>query len=238
MAAHGNTLGVLFVQCADDAVVESIHQSMDGLRQLLQLTGMAVATLNLRTKLENQSIRDGLTGLFNRHFMEISLERELSRASRRKQILAVLMLDLDHFKRFNDTYGHAAGDTALRGIAEIFRNSVRNEDITCRYGGEEFTIILPDVTIAVACQRAESIRRAVASLRVPLELETLGDFSVSIGGSVLPRRWGVGRPAAASGRPGALSRQAIGAQPGSGVRRHACSRLAKPLHSKTKMTTP
>jgi diguanylate cyclase (GGDEF)-like protein len=186
VAAHGNTLGVLFVQCADDPAVQLVHQTMDGLRQLLQLTGMAVATLNLRTKLENQSIRDGLTGLFNRHFMEISLERELSRASRRKQVLAVLMLDLDHFKRFNDTYGHAAGDTALRGIAEICRNSVRNEDITCRYGGEEFTIILPDVTTSVACERAESVRRAVASLTVPLELETLSDFSVSIGIAFYP----------------------------------------------------
>ena len=186
IVAHGNTLGVLFVQCPTDQEVATIGQHMDGLRQLLQLTGMAIATLNLRTKLENQSIRDGLTGLFNRHFMQISLERELARASRRKSILAVYMLDLDHFKRFNDTFGHAAGDLVLKSIAEIFRSSIRTEDIACRYGGEEFTIILPDITPAVAYERAESIRKAVANLRIPLEHEVLGEFSVSIGIAMYP----------------------------------------------------
>jgi diguanylate cyclase (GGDEF)-like protein len=186
IVAHGNTLGVLFVQCPSVHEVAAINQHMDGLRQLLQLTGMAIATLNLRTKLENQSIRDGLTGLFNRHFMQISLERELARASRRKSILAVYMLDLDHFKRFNDTFGHAAGDLVLKAISEIFKASIRTEDIACRYGGEEFTIILPDITQAVAYERADSIRKAVANLRIPLEHEVLGEFSVSIGIAMYP----------------------------------------------------
>jgi diguanylate cyclase (GGDEF)-like protein len=166
--------------------VSAVNQRMDGLRQLLQLTGMAIATLNLRTKLENQSIRDSLTGLFNRHFMQISLERELSRAARRKQTLAVFMMDLDHFKKFNDTYGHAAGDTVLKAVSEIFRSSIRTEDIACRYGGEEFTIMMPDVTQAVAIERAESIRRAVASLRVPLDKENYAEFSISIGLALYP----------------------------------------------------
>lgn len=186
ISAHGNTLGVLFVQCATEQVVAAVNLRMDGLRQLVQLTGMAIATLNLRTKLENQSIRDSLTGLFNRHFMQISLERELSRATRRNQILAVYMLDLDHFKRFNDTYGHAAGDSVLQAVAEIFRSSIRTEDIACRYGGEEFTIMLPDVTPTVAYERAESIRRAVANLRVPLDREVYGEFTVSIGVALFP----------------------------------------------------
>jgi diguanylate cyclase (GGDEF)-like protein len=185
--AHGNTLGLLYVECSDQEVVESVLAGMDGLRQLVQLTGMAVATLNLRTKLENQSIRDSLTGLFNRHFMQISLERELARAARRKQLLAVYMLDLDQFKRFNDTYGHGAGDAVLKSVAEIFRNSVRTEDIACRYGGEEFTIILPDVTPKVAYDRAESIRSAVAALRLPLAGETLSEFSISIGVALYPQ---------------------------------------------------
>jgi diguanylate cyclase (GGDEF)-like protein len=186
IVAHGNTLGVLYVQCATDEIVTRVNQHMDGLRQLVQLTGMAIATLNLRTKLENQSIRDSLTGLFNRHFMQISLERELSRAARRKQILAVFMLDLDHFKKFNDSLGHSAGDMALMAIADIFRASVRTEDIACRYGGEEFTIILPDVTPAVAADRAESIRRAVENMRLPLEGEVLSGFTVSIGLALYP----------------------------------------------------
>jgi diguanylate cyclase (GGDEF)-like protein len=186
LVAHGNTLGMLYVQCSSDASVAAVHQRIDGLRQLVQLTGMAIATLNLRMKLEHQSIRDPLTGLFNRHFMQISLDRELARAARRKQILAIFMLDLDHFKKFNDTFGHAAGDTALKAVAEIFRTSIRTEDIACRYGGEEFTIMLPDVTPEVACNRAESIRRAIENLRVPLEREIYAEFTVSIGLALFP----------------------------------------------------
>jgi len=186
IVAHGNTLGVLYVECETEAIVDKVKQRIDGLRQLVQLTGMTIATLNLRTTLENQSIRDSLTGLFNRHFMQMSLEREIARAARRNQILAVYMLDLDHFKKFNDTYGHAAGDTVLKAMAEIFRYSIRTEDFACRYGGEEFTIMLPDVTPAVAYERAESIRRAVSNLRVPLDKEVYGEFTVSIGIALFP----------------------------------------------------
>lgn len=186
IVAHGNTIGVVYVQCDSPAEVSLVNERMDGLRQVIQLTGMAIAALNLRTKLENQSIRDGLTGLFNRHFMQMSLERELFRAARRQQTLAVFMLDLDHFKRFNDTFGHAAGDAALRAVAEIFRSNIRNEDIACRYGGEEFTIMMPDVPLSVALNRAETIRAAVANLRVPLDHETFAEFSVSIGVAIYP----------------------------------------------------
>jgi diguanylate cyclase (GGDEF)-like protein len=186
IVAQGNAVGVLTVQCADEEIVELVKRRWDGLRQLVQLTGMAVAALILRTKLENQSIRDSLTGLFNRHFMQISLERELAQSARRKQKLAVFMLDLDHFKRFNDAHGHAAGDTVLRAIAEIFQKCIRAEDIACRYGGEEFTILLQDVTPRVALDRAESIRQAVASLSVPLEKEVYCGFSISIGIALYP----------------------------------------------------
>jgi diguanylate cyclase (GGDEF)-like protein len=186
IVAHGNTLGVLYVQCPDERVVTLVNRRMDGLRQLVQLTGMAVATLNLRARLENQSIRDSLTGLFNRHFMQISLERELARAARRNQSLSVLMLDVDHFKNFNDTHGHAAGDTVLKAFAEVFRSSIRNEDIACRYGGEEFAIILPDITSDTANERAEAIRSAVSNLRVPVDQQVCGDFTVSIGVALYP----------------------------------------------------
>jgi diguanylate cyclase (GGDEF)-like protein len=186
VSAHGNTLGVLCVTCDTDEQMELVDARMDGLRQVLQLTGMAIATLNLRTKLENQSIRDHLTGLFNRHFMQISLEREISRAARRKQTLAVFMMDLDHFKTFNDTFGHAAGDAVLKAAAQVFVGSVRAEDIACRYGGEEFTIILPDLTLQIALQRAESIRRAVERLRVPIGREETAEVTVSIGVAMYP----------------------------------------------------
>lgn len=186
IVARGNTLGVLYVQCADDATATLVNERMSGLRQFIQITGMSIAALNLQMKLENQSIRDPLTALFNRHFMQLSIDRELARAARRKQVMAVLMLDMDHFKRFNDTYGHAAGDSALKALADIFRTSIRAEDIACRYGGEEFAIILPDTGVDGAVDRAESILRAVANLKIPHAGETLSDFTISIGMAFFP----------------------------------------------------
>lgn len=186
IVAHGDALGVLFIQCEDDAAVQAVHRRMDGLQQLVQITAMAVATLNLQSKLENQSIRDALTGLFNRYFMQISLDRELSRAARKRQTLAVLMLDVDHFKRFNDTYGHAAGDAALQGIANILKTGIRSEDVACRYGGEEFTILLPDITPESATERAQGILSAVSRLSVSLGAQTYSEFTISIGIAFYP----------------------------------------------------
>ncbi len=188
IVAHGDTMGVLCIECQDERSMLSLRERFDGLRQLLQLTGMAVASLNLQTKLENQSLRDPLTGLYNHHFMQIALGRELARASRHQSVLALFMLDIDHFKRFNDTYGHAAGDTVLKAVAEVFRSIVRGEDIVCRYGGEEFTIILPDIGEDIANQRAEAIRKSVEKLRVPLKTEDYAqvEVTVSIGVAFYP----------------------------------------------------
>ena len=184
--AHGNTIGLLYIQCASDEAIRQVNGHMDAVRQLVQITALAIATLNLRTKLENQSIRDALTGLFNRHFMQISLEREMVRAHRRKQIMAVLMLDVDHFKTFNDTHGHAAGDEVLKAFAEVFKSNVRAEDIVCRYGGEEFTIILPDTTVKGACDRADSIVSAISDLKIQFGQHTFDGFGVSIGVAFYP----------------------------------------------------
>jgi diguanylate cyclase (GGDEF)-like protein len=177
---------MLYVQCPRVAVAEQVKSRLDGLRQFVQLMGMTVAAMNLRLKLENQSIRDALTGLFNRHFMQIALDRELSRAARRGDTLAVFMLDVDHFKKFNDTHGHAAGDIVLKSIADVYRSSTRAEDIACRYGGEEFTIILPDITPEGALNRAETIRLAVERLRVSLGHDAFSEVTVSIGVAMYP----------------------------------------------------
>jgi diguanylate cyclase (GGDEF)-like protein len=186
IVAYGNTIGMLYVQCADDESIQQVSGHMDAMRQLIQIIALAIATLNLRKKLENQSIRDALTGLFNRHFMQISLEREMLRAQRRKQIMAVFMLDVDHFKRFNDTHGHASGDAVLKAFAEVFKNNIRAEDIVCRYGGEEFTIILPDTNVRGACDRAESIVSAVAELKVHAGQHTFTGLGVSVGVAFYP----------------------------------------------------
>jgi diguanylate cyclase (GGDEF)-like protein len=186
LAAHSDTLGVLYIQCGSEQAASLVERNLDPLSALLQLASMTIAGLNLRGKLENQSIRDSLTGLFNRRFMEIALERELRRASRKQASLAVFMIDADHFKQFNDTFGHKAGDTVLREIADRFLSTVRGEDVVCRYGGEEFIIILPDIGAEKAVQRAESIRESVAALRLADHGQSLGPVTISIGVAVYP----------------------------------------------------
>ena len=186
MVAQGETIGFLYIETPTPQTVLLVDQRLEGVLQLLQLTGMAVASLQLRTKLENQSIRDSLTGLFNRHFMQIALERELSLAFRRQNTLAVMMLDVDHFKRFNDRFGHAAGDAVLKSVATVFQTSIRAEDIACRYGGEEFSIILPDISPAGAHERAELIRLAVAALHWGTD-SAPGEVTISIGIAMYPK---------------------------------------------------
>jgi diguanylate cyclase (GGDEF)-like protein len=123
---------------------------------------VAIANLGLRETLRLQAIRDPLTGLYNRRYMQEFLERELHSARRRHRPVAVMMLDLDHFKRFNDTFGHAEGDRVLASVGQILLRSVRVEDVACRYGGEEFTLILPECTLHQAAARAEIVRKRVA----------------------------------------------------------------------------
>ncbi|MEL6814401.1 MAG: diguanylate cyclase [Cyanobacteria bacterium J06598_3] len=112
----------------------------------------------LRDQLKEQSIRDRLTGLFNRRYFEETLPAELTKAKRSGSSLSIMLLDIDHFKKVNDTYGHLAGDEALRRFAQIMQQHIRTSDIACRYGGEEFVIALPQMTLAEACDRANNIR--------------------------------------------------------------------------------
>ncbi len=186
LAAQGETLGFVYLMCPTHEIADLARSRIALVNELVELASMTIAGLNLRTKLENQSIRDGLTWLFNRHFMAIALERELHRATRRKTPLAVLMMDVDHFKAFNDTFGHEAGDVVLREVAECFRQSVRSEDVVCRYGGEEFVIILPETDEQTAVERAGLIRDAVSKLRVQFKEEPLRQISLSIGIAMYP----------------------------------------------------
>jgi diguanylate cyclase (GGDEF)-like protein len=115
------------------------------------------------------------------------MEREIRRAVRAEQSLGVLMLDLDHFKKFNDTYGHDAGDTVLREAASFFTRSIRVEDIVCRYGGEEFVVILPTADLNAAHTRAERIRSKMRELAVLHQGQSLGMVTVSVGVVALPQ---------------------------------------------------
>ena len=123
----------------------------------------------LRTQLQEQAIRDALTGLFNRRYLQETLPRELSRAMREAYPVAVVMMDIDRFKTINDRYGHKAGDLMLQALGELFRTQTRLEDIVCRYGGEEFVLVFPDLLIEHAVQRAEELRLSFQALRVRYE---------------------------------------------------------------------
>jgi diguanylate cyclase (GGDEF)-like protein len=147
---------------------------------------LALSNLRLQDSLRTQSIRDPLTGLYNRRYLEESLTRELARCDRVNKPLSVLMIDLDHFKRFNDTHGHDGGDALLTHAGRVFQAHCRAEDIACRYGGEEFTLILPEVDAERARQRAEEIRLAVEKLDVQHRRERLSSVTTSIGVGTFP----------------------------------------------------
>lgn len=127
----------------------------------------------LQAELREQAVRDGLTNLFNRRYLDETLERELARARREGYPLALVMIDIDHFKQLNDTYGHQAGDKVLRELAALLWSEVRAEDVPCRYGGEEFVVLLPRMPLEVALERAEGWRRTFQAMHIPF-----GDFQL------------------------------------------------------------
>jgi diguanylate cyclase (GGDEF)-like protein/PAS domain S-box-containing protein len=144
------------------------------------------ALLKNQSFLREQSVRDHLTGLFNRRYMEETLERELLRASRKGLPLGILMLDVDDFKRFNDSRGHAAGDAVLRELGNLLLNHVRGEDIASRYGGDEFIIVLPDALKKTALERAERLSELARHLIIQFEGQPLEQIKLSIGVAVFP----------------------------------------------------
>jgi diguanylate cyclase (GGDEF)-like protein/PAS domain S-box-containing protein len=189
LIAQGEALGVLHIHFAASAAEHVIIPAAD--RQLAiaiaEQIALALSNLKLRETLRSQAVRDPLTGLFNRRYMEESLERELHRASRNRYPIGVIMIDVDYFKRFNDTHGHEAGDTMLRAVGEFLQSSIRAEDIACRYGGEEFTLIMPQASLEVTTDRAEHVRNTIKNLQVFYLNHPLGPVSISAGVTVIPR---------------------------------------------------
>jgi len=193
MVAQGNTVGVLHIEFRSgaDSRYDSGAESFRDSQQRLAISAasqiaLSLASLQLRETLREQAIRDPLTRLFNRRFLEESLDRELQLATRKKQSIAVLFVDLDHFKRFNDTFGHEAGDMVLQSLADLFRNFFRATDICCRYGGEEFAIILPESSSQDAAIRADALRSEVKRLRLQYKKQTLGQLTLSVGVAAFP----------------------------------------------------
>ncbi|HRK39950.1 MAG TPA: diguanylate cyclase [Burkholderiaceae bacterium] len=150
-----------------------------------QLAQKLTEVQELQSRLKEQAIRDGLTGLFNRRYLDETLPRELARAKRQGYPLAVIMLDVDHFKKINDTYGHPGGDELLKSLGAVFRDGAREGDISCRYGGEEFVIVLPHMGIDAALMRAEKWRKEVEATQVKHDDFSMR-FTISAGVSGYP----------------------------------------------------
>ena len=148
--------------------------------------------MEAKEALRLQAIRDPLTGLYNRRYMEEALARELRRAQHGQHPLSVMMFDLDHFKIFNDTAGHQAGDHVLKYVSELLEGRTRREDIPCRYGGEEFVLILPGAPIHVAARRALEFRETIRESTIAYEGKALGRITVSIGVACFPQHGATG----------------------------------------------
>jgi diguanylate cyclase (GGDEF)-like protein len=189
----GDTLGVLHIQydlSQRNGGTEAFESLQESQQRLAVAVGgrvaLSLASLLLRESLRAQSIRDPLTGLFNRRFMEHALDRELQRAKRRSLSVVVVFLDLDHFKRFNDTYGHDAGDAVLCSMAGLFQKHFRGEDVICRYGGEEFAFILSESSSKDAVKRVEELRQAAKRHRITYKEQVLDFVTFSVGIAAFP----------------------------------------------------
>lgn len=202
LIAQGDMLGLLHLRIPEseggDPPIDGANvqqaSSMERYEKLAVATSeqaaLALANLELRAALQAQSIRDPLTGLYNRRYLDETMGREIRRAEREKTSLACLMIDVDHFKLFNDTYGHDAGDAALKQVAMVLRERTRGEDVVCRFGGEEFTIIMAGMDADAAAQRAEQLRVAVAGSDFDWHGQPVGRITVSAGVATFPSNAG------------------------------------------------
>ena len=191
--AHGETIGLLHLRfdcCSPSQNQENAASVISEQRRLglvcAEQISLAIANVKLRDQLRDQSIRDVLTGLFNRRYMLETCRREFSRAARAGQGVSLLSLDIDHFKKFNDNHGHDAGDSVLRAVGGCLETFFRNEDVPCRFGGEEFVVVLPGATLEVAMRRAEQLRNKIEALVVRYLDENLPRVTASIGVAAFP----------------------------------------------------
>jgi diguanylate cyclase (GGDEF)-like protein len=189
LIANGDTFGTLAIQNDEplsptsdpDAGSTAFARRLQVAATAAEHIAVAIANLNLRESLRVQAVRDPLTGLYNRRYMQEFLDRELLLARRKRRPLAVMMLDLDYFKRYNDNFGHSAGDQALAAVSETLLRCVRAEDVVCRYGGEEFALILPECSLRQATVRAEEICRRIRENPAHPDQQAAGVLTVSIG---------------------------------------------------------
>ncbi|WDT76863.1 MAG: GGDEF domain-containing protein [Candidatus Manganitrophus sp.] len=194
MQAQSDMLGVLHLILAQLPSSEGLHETEEGqlkaAKQKLAVTvteqvALALSNIRLRETLRNQAIRDPLTGLFNRRYLEETLEQEISRAERNEQQIGVIMIDIDHFKRYNDTYGHEAGDAVLSELGRFLEKFLRGGDPP-PLRGEEFTVLLPGASLENALLKAERLREGVKELNVQHRGRSVGAITLSMGVACFP----------------------------------------------------
>jgi diguanylate cyclase (GGDEF)-like protein len=183
MISQGEVLGLLVtsVPAGPDAAMDQAAATA-----ISEQLALGTSNINLREVLRRQSTTDELTGLYNRRWFDETLRRELFRAERKRAALAVVMIDLDHFKHMNDTYGHKAGDLVLRTVGQCLRDGVRRSDVACRYGGEELVLVLPECDGVAAVRCAETIRTAIEALALQQGDVLLPAVTASFGVAVWP----------------------------------------------------
>ncbi len=186
LLVRGETLGILHLRHATPPDAEVCRRRRQLADIVARQVSLALTNLTLREQLQQQAIRDPLTGLYNRRYLDATLPRELQHADRHGHAVAVVMLDIDHFKRFNDTYGHDAGDTLLREVGSFLQAHTRGEDIACRYGGEEFMLVLPGASLEATLLRTETIRTDIRVLTVEHQGQPLAGVTASLGVAVFP----------------------------------------------------
>lgn len=182
MIARGEILGLMQIYCDGEQAQERLAEAAGLGTALADAMSLALSNIALRDKLRSQALRDPLTGLYNRRYMEDALERTVRLAEREKTEVSVIMIDLDHFKRLNDQYGHAKGDAVLRDAAAVITSQLRETDIACRYGGEELIVVLPHCGLEMAAAKAERIRSCIEALSEPNGAE----ISASLGVACVP----------------------------------------------------
>lgn len=193
MSAQGEVVGMMHLCFGPgnvDQPEKERNQTFESKRMLvtslIERYAPSLFNLRLRETLRMQSVRDPLTGLYNRRYLEEAFEREAHRTKRRNTSVGIIMIDVDHFKAFNDKYGHAAGDVVLCELGAFLQKSIRGEDIPCRYGGEEFMLIMPEASLESVLRRAQKLLKGVKEdIRIKYLGENL-DITVSIGVALFP----------------------------------------------------